>query len=461
MPVESSPRPVASGLPLKPLSALQLANMAVGFLGIQFAWSIQMAQMSPIYKGLGANDSQFSVFWMAGPITGILVQPIIGSWSDRTWSRLGRRRPFFLAGAFLTAATLCLIPNVQALTASTSAALIMAALLLWVLDASINTSMGPYRALIPDIAPPSQHAMANAYIGFAIGAGAAASFWVGGVDAYSGLANLLGAESGLFRALHSIAPTNTHLLFYLGALTIVAAILYTVLTTREHPPEEPAAVRPSMGFGRWFLETWQGILHMPREMAKLCLVQFFTWFGLFCLFIFFSVYVAENVFHATPGTPVYETGMRWASLSFLTWNIVCFAASFAVGWAADRLGRKPVHTLGLVCMTAAYLIFFFTRSPFMAMLGMGVLGIGWATTVTVPYAMLAGMVPKSSEGALMGAFNIFICLPQLLCAATMGFLVDAIGPANRPVVFAVAGVCSVAAAFALQWVKEDRSARSA
>jgi maltose/moltooligosaccharide transporter len=446
-----------------PLTTAQLINMAVGFLGLQFAWSIQMGQMSALYQKLGASDTQFSIFWMAGPITGILVQPIIGSLSDRTWCRLGRRRPFFLIGALLTGFTLILMPNVARVVPSIGAALVLAALLLWVLDASINTSMGPYRALIPDIAPPSQHATANAFIALTIGAGAVASFYLGGVDLYAGLARVLGEGSGFFRFLHSLAPSNTHLLFYIGALTVVAAIGYTVFTTREHPPEDMAAFRRKQaeaeGFGHWVGETWRSILHMPGEMAKLCVVQFFTWFPFFCLFIFFTVYVAENIYGATPNTPLYEEGTRWASLCFMVWNVACTVLALVLGRLADRIGKKVVHGFGLLTMAAAFSIFFLSRDPVMAMVGMGVLGIGWATTVSIPYALLAGVIPKGSEGVLMGTFNIFICIPQLVCAAIMGAVVDWAG--SRPLAFAIAGVSSVIALVFLQFVREVRPARGA
>jgi len=459
------PQPAGAGVERPALSPGQLINMAIGFLGLQFAWSIQMGQMSPLYQKLGASDPQFSIFWMAGPITGILVQPIIGSLSDRTWTRLGRRRPFFLIGAVLTMLTLFLMPNVDRVMPTIPAALVLAALLLWVLDASINTSMGPYRALIPDIAPPRQHAIANSYIAFAIGLGAVASFYMGGVDLYGWLGRTFGETSGLFTTLHALAPSNTHLLFYVGALTVILAILYTVFNTREYPPEDMTAFlqkkAEAAGFGQWVTGTWKSIIHMPKEMAKLCLVQFFTWFPFFCLFIFFTVYVAENIYggNAKTATALYEEGARWGSLCFMVWNVVCFVMSLVLGSLADRIGKKPVHSLGLLTMVAAFLIFYFTKSPTMAMVGMGILGIGWATTVSMPYALLAGIVPKSSEGVLMGTFNIFICIPQLICAAVMGAVVEAVG--SRLIAFAIAGASSLIALILLQWVKEQRDTRKA
>lgn len=464
----SNSRSAAPGV-RPPLSSAQLTNMAIGFLGLQFAWQIQMSQMSPLYQKLGASDTEFSIFWMAGPITGILVQPIIGSLSDRTWTRLGRRRPFFLIGAILTALTLMLMPNSDRLMPAIPAALVLAAVLLWVLDASINTSMGPYRALIPDITPPSQHATANARIGIAIGAGAVLSAWIGGVDIYGWLGGGDPANaSGFMKTLQSIAPTNTHLLFYLGAVTVLAAIGYTISTTKEYPPENMEAFRAAKarkaGFGYRVAETWKSILHMPKDMAKLCLVQFFTWFPFFCLFIFFSVYVAENIFGGLPGSKSadallntkYNEGIRWASLCFMVWNIVCSVASGIIGPLADRAGKKLIHGIGLATMALAFAIFVFAKTPLMAMIGMGVLGLGWATTVSLPYALLAGVIPKNSEGVLMGTFNIFICLPQLVCAATMGWIVDLAG--NRSLAFIVAAVSAIIALLALQRVREERPA---
>lgn len=455
------PQSAGAGVERPPLSTGQLINMAIGFLGLQFAWSIQMGQMSALYQRLGASDTQFSIFWMAGPITGILVQPIIGSLSDRTWTRLGRRRPFFLIGAILTGITLLLMPNAARLMPSIGAALVLAALLLWVLDASINTSMGPYRALIPDIAPPSQHATANSYIALTIGAGAVASFYLGGVDLYAWLAKTLGESSGLFQFLHSVAPSNTHLLFYIGAVTVLVAILYTVFKTKEYPPEDMDEFRrqkaESSGLGYWIRTTWGSIRNMPPDMAKLCVVQFFTWFPLFCLFIFFTVYVAENVFGAAPGTPRYEEGTRWASLCFMVWNVVCTVLALGLGALADRIGKKLVHSVGLLSMAAAFFLFFFTKDPTLAMVGMGIMGIGWATTVSIPYALLAGVIPKGNEGVLMGTFNIFICIPQLVCALIMGAIVDWAG--SRPLAFAIAGASAIIAMILLQQVREAKGAR--
>lgn len=536
-----------------PLSSRQMLDMAIGFLGLQFAWQIQMGQMSSLYKTMGASDTEFSIFWMAGPITGILVQPIIGSLSDRTWTRMGRRRPFFLIGAVLTAVVLLLMPNVTFFMPTLLSALVMAAALLWVLDASINTSMGPYRALIPDIAPPQQHATANAWIGWAIGLGAVASAQIGSLDIH----RWLGGDkpeltSGFNRFILKIAPTNTHILFYVGAVTVLLAIGYTVLRVKEYPPEDMDAFRKAkanrVGFGRWVVDTWKSILHMPKDMAKLCLVQFFTWFPFFCLFIFFTVYVAENIYQPnskpmpyaaavqklnemegsatrvkwsvasadkgglvaltvqgkdggpvteiaptlkiasedavflklreqgksfdlapTPGRPegkgytvcnedVYGEGNRWAQQCFMIWNVVCLFAAMIIGPLADRFGKKLMHSIGLLAMAAGFGIFFFSMNATAAMIGMGILGIGWATTVTMPYALLAGIIPKGSEGLLMGTFNIFICIPQLVCAATMGWIVDLLG--NRPFAFAVAAVSALIAMLVLQAVKEEKPAKA-
>jgi maltose/moltooligosaccharide transporter len=271
------------------LSFWQIWNMSFGFLGIQFGWGLQMANMSAIYQYLGARESDIPILWLAAPLTGLVVQPIIGYFSDRTWNRLGRRRPYFLGGAVAASLALLAMPN--------SSALWMAAGLLWILDASVNVSMEPFRAFVGDMLPNEQRKSGFAMQSLLIGAGAVLS---------SALPYVLTRGFGVSgeSTVESAIPPTVHVAFTIGAFVFFLGVLYTVLTTREYPPEDLAAFekakRETAGLSHAFREIFQGIGSMPGPMRKLAAVQFFTWFGLFCLWIYFAPGVAKDIFKGAP-----------------------------------------------------------------------------------------------------------------------------------------------------------------
>jgi maltose/moltooligosaccharide transporter len=271
------------------LSLWQILNMSVGFLGIQFGWGLQMANMSAIYQYLGAREDEIPILWLAAPLTGLVVQPIVGYFSDRTWNRLGRRRPYFLVGAILASAALLFMPR--------SSALWMAAGLLWILDASVNVSMEPFRAFVGDMLPAEQRKTGFAMQSLLIGAGAVLS---------SALPFVLTRAFGVSAegTMGSAIPPVVHVAFTIGAVVFFLAVLYTVLTTREYPPEDLEAFSrmksEKSGVGHVFSEILTGIRSMPATMRKLAWVQFFTWFGLFCLWIYFAPGIAKRIFHGTP-----------------------------------------------------------------------------------------------------------------------------------------------------------------
>lgn len=410
----------------------QLVNMCVGFMGIQFAWSIQMGQMSAIYERLGATPEQLSLFWIAGPVTGMIVQPIIGSLSDRTWGRLGRRRPYFLVGGLLASLALLAMPN--------SPALWVAASLLWILDASINVSMEPFRALVADVTPPEQRGTAYSFQSFAIGLGSVASFALGGLSISL-----------------PFLPSPVHGLFYLGTVILLATICWTIATTREYPPEAPISPRP--GALSWLGDTIQSIHEMPDGMRRLAWVQVFTWFGFFCLFIYFSISVAHNVFHAAPRTPAYDQGIAWASFCFLAMNISCFVASAGLGFLAGFVRQKHLHTASLALGGAALIAMRFTTEARLTMALMAVMGICWAATLSIPYALLAGQIPPERYGVYMGTFNLFITLPQFVCSLGMGYLVARLG-GNPAIALACGGASMLIAALAVQRVREPTPSKT-
>ena len=271
------------------LSFWQIWNMSFGFLGIQFGWGLQMANMSAIYQYLGARENEIPILWLAAPLTGLVVQPIIGYFSDRTWNRLGRRRPYFLGGAVAASLALLAMPN--------SSALWMAAGLLWILDASVNVSMEPFRAFVGDMLPNEQRKSGFAMQSLLIGAGAVLS---------SALPYVLTHGFGVSgeSTVESAIPPTVHVAFTIGAFVFFLGVLYTVLTTREYPPEDLAAFekakRETAGLSHAFREIFQGIGSMPGPMRKLAAVQFFTWFGLFCLWIYFAPGVAKDIFRGAP-----------------------------------------------------------------------------------------------------------------------------------------------------------------
>jgi len=404
----------------------QLLNISIGFLGIQFAWAIQMGQMSPLLEKLGSNPQLLGLISCAGPVTGVLVQPLVGALSDNCKLSLGRRRPFLLLGAILTAVALVLMPN--------SNTLLMAALLLWLLDASINITQGPYRAIVPDVVHKSQQATAYSLMSLTIGLGSMVAFLI----------------AFQIQALHT--------LFYLGASAILVAMVWTVITTPE--PKAVALTTPTeerAPQGNFFVETIKSIASMPKEALKLCFAHSFTWFGLACLFTFFSVYVPHHVFGAAdPNSKAYQDGVQWVSLCYFALNTVCFLFSPLIGKLSALTSKKATHTLGLFCMGAAFLAMPFIQTPVQVMIAMALIGVGWATTLSIPFALLSDHLPSGKAGVMMGTFNIFIAAPGVLANLLVGPIVAAYGN-NHSVAMIVGGVATLVSILLLQTVKEAKA----
>lgn len=426
---------------LKPLSLPAIWNMSFGFFGIQFGWGLQMANMSAIYEFLGASESEIPILWLAAPVTGLIVQPIIGYYSDRTWMRwLGRRRPYFLAGAICASLALIAMPN--------STALWMAASLLWILDASVNVSMEPFRAFVADLLPPKQRQVGFAMQSLLIGFGAVLS------SALPWLLTNLGLVDPAAHAGGGI-PFSVKLSFYIGAVVYISAVLYTIVTTPEFPPEAPTAPGHAAPQS-FFTELMHGIRQMPFVMRRLAVVQFFTWLGLFCMWIYFTPAIARTVFGGTPGSPEYQKGLEWGGVCFAVYNGVAFFISFAlVALAQQGVAAKTMHRVGLLCAGVGLVSAGLVGTPELLILSMIGVGIGWATILSMPYALLANAIPANQMGFYMGVFNFFIVLPQILAATLLGPAVEFIfrGQAIYAVMFG--GVCMLAAAIALRWVPGD------
>ncbi len=447
---------------MKPqLSFWQIWNMSFGFLGIQFGWALQMANTSAIYEYLGADAHQIPILWLAAPLTGLIVQPIIGHMSDRTWNRLGRRRPYFLVGALLASFALIAMPN--------SAALWMAAGLLWVMDASINISMEPFRAFVADLLPPEQRTRGFSMQALFIGLGAVIASMLPWL-----LHNVFPLDSSGGPAGATI-PFTVKLAFYMGAFAFLAAVLWTVCTTREYPPEDMEAFKKmkaeKAGIVAAAAEIFHDMLAMPQTMRRLAWVQIFTWLGLFCMWLYFGVAVARNIFGGTPGTPAYEQGIAWGGNCFAMYSAVCFAFSFALPAMAARLGRKLTHGLCLLAGAIGLVSVVFISSKYLLLLSMVGVGVAWASILSMPYSILAGALPPGKIGIYMGIFNFFIVIPEILAALVFGkvmeeFLtndsavVQLLGGDNRLTAVVIGGISLALAAALCTIVTEPAAASS-
>ncbi len=426
-----------------PLSFWQIWNMSFGFLGIQFGWGLQMANMSAIYEYLGARPEQIPMLWLAAPLTGLLVQPVIGHMSDRTWGRLGRRRPYFLTGALLASTALCLMPN--------SSALWMAAGLLWILDASINVSMEPFRAFVADLLPEAQRTRGFAMQSLFIGLGAVVASALPWLLTRFGLAQ--GHDGGAI-------PLNVKFSFYVGAAAFLAAVVWTIVTTKEYPPEDLEAFRREnarkTGLLRGAREILECIGAMPTAMRQLALVQICTWFGLFCMWLYFPVAVARNVFGAPDETsPLYRAGVEWGGLCFAMYSAVCFVFSFALPRIAEALGRRHTHSLCLLAGALGLLSVGVIHDKNLLLLSMTGIGIAWASILSMPYAILAGSLPAGKTGVYMGIFNFFIVLPEIAASLGFGWVMQNLLDNNRLWAVLAGGVFMALAAGLTQLVKEE------
>ena len=398
----------------------QIWNLSFGFFGIQFGWGLQMANMSAIYEYLGARADQIPILWLAAPLTGLLVQPIVGQASDRTWGPLGRRRPYFLAGAILSSMALILMPRCSALW--------MAAGLLWILDASINISMQPFRAFVSDLLPESQctrgFAMQSLLIGLSTVIASALPYL---------LTNVFHLTQT--RAAGTI-PFTVRLSFYVGAAAFLGAVLWTVFTTKEYPPENMAEFRKQKaeraGIAAGAREILASVRQMPRTMRQLAWVQLPTWLGLFCMWLYFPVAVARNVFGAADtNSPLYSAGAEWAGVCFGMYSLVCFGFSFLLPVLARKYGRKATHALCLICGGLGLLSVAVIHSKFPLLLSMTGIGIAWASTLSMPYSILSGSLPEGKTGVYMGIFNSFVVIPEIVASLGFGWIMNHLLNNNR------------------------------
>jgi maltose/moltooligosaccharide transporter len=426
------------------LSFWQIWNMSFGFFGIQFGWGLQMGNMSAIYEYLGAKESELPLLWLAAPLTGLIVQPIIGAMSDRTWHPFwGRRRPYFLIGAILSSLALFFMPQ--------SGTLWMAAGLLWILDASVNVSMEPFRAFVADLLPENQRTVGFAMQSVFIGAGAViASKLPGWLRDHGGVSAVTGEGQPI--------PQTVHVAFTVGAIVFLLAVLWTVFTTIEHPPSADEKPPEHSGLG----EVVAAMKEMPARMKQLAVVQFFTWMGLFCMWIYFSVAVARNILGATDTTSQrYKDGIDLANNCFAVYNLVAFFAAMGFLWLGRVWPAKRIHFLSLLLGGLGLTATGFVRNPaVLQWVCFSGIGIAWASILSMPYAMLSSALPANRMGVYMGIFNFFIVIPQILVAIVLSRIMEHFDGFNRLSAVVLGGVCLLVAAAATLLVKDDHPATS-
>jgi len=414
------------------LSFWQIWNMSFGFLGIQFGFALQNGNMSRIFETMGAQEDKLAFLWIAAPTTGLLVQPIIGYLSDRTWSpRWGRRRPFFLVGAIFASLALMVMPHVSALW--------MAAGMLWIMDSSINISMEPFRALVGDLLPSNQRTAGFGFQTFFIGIGAV----VGSLLPYI-YTNWLHFSN--VAPAGQIAPSLKYA-FYTGGIVYFVAVAWTVFTTKEYPPvdlaEFEAEKQRTSGFWNGVKESFSGIADMPRTMRQLALVQFFSWLALFSMWIYATPAITSHIYHTSDTTSkLYNEGADWVNVCFSVYNGVSALAALALPYIARATSRRVTH---LICLTAGGLgliSIYFIQNPQLLLVSMVGVGIAWASILSIPYAMLAGALPSNKMGYYMGVFNFFIVLPQMLASVTLGFFTKQVFGGNSALTLVLGG-CSM------------------
>ncbi|WGT68173.1 MFS transporter [cyanobacterium endosymbiont of Epithemia clementina EcSB] len=422
----------------------QLWNMNVGFFGIQYGWALQMANTSAIYEYLGAEPEQIPMLWLAAPLSGLIAQPIIGYMSDRTWGPLGRRRPYFLLGAIFSSIALILMPN--------SSSLWMAAGLLWILDTSVNISMEPFRAFIADLLPQKQHTRGFSMQGFFIGAGAVTASlfpWI--------LTHLFHVDDRKELGV----PFSVKSSFYIGAAVFLGTVIWTVVTTSETPPKNLEKIRnaqKSKSALDKVTEIFWLIKAMPTTMKQLAVVQFFTWLGIFCVFLYFPPAVAHNIFGAVrENSQLYTDGIEWAGICIAVYNGVCLIFSWLLPKLTEIINHKIAHSLCLICGGVGLISLVFVDQPLLALLPMIGFGIAWSSILAIPYSILSQTVTSQNIGLYMGIFNAFIVIPQIFAALGLGWIMKIFLDSNCLLVVVVGGFSLLLAAMLVHFVDKPET----
>ena len=421
------------GQTLKPFSTIQLLNFCLGFFGLQFAWQMRIILSGPVTEGLGASPFLFGLIWLAGPVTGMVVQPIIGELSDKTHTIFGKRRPYLFAGAILASLALWAFPNSADIAQKIAAflhvpepvfgGLIIAAIMIWVIDACVNAAQGPYRALVPDLVPPEQHSLANAYLSFAIGLG-----------------SVVAAGTAPFLKYVFNYQMSINAQFVMAALAFSLAMLWTCITIKEHKykhngqknvEELKEIAQDNIPFVKKIVDFFKS----SPEVSKICMLQLFTWIGIMSLNIFFTQYATHTVYGVPDITTASDEikisyqalinkATNFSSICFAIQNLICFLVSIPIGLLSTKFGNKKVHFISLLSLAAAYIGMAMYTNPGFVLLCMAISGIGWASVLALPFAMLSEFIKKGSEASVMGIFNIFIAGPQVLVCTLLAWFIS-------------------------------------
>ena len=428
---------------IKPnLSIAQIINMSMGFLGIQMAFGLQNGNASRILANFGADVHELSWFWLVAPITGLLVQPIIGHMGDNTWSPLGRRKPYFLIGAVLCAVGLVFLPNAASVTAMMGASvLLLAVIFLAMMDASINVAMEPFRALVGDMLPKHQGTIGFGVQTILIGIGAVIGSEMPNWLTKLGVSNV---------APDGFVADNVIYAFYVGAAVLIISILYTIVTTKEYSPQEFADFsdeEPSTGKSK-FSDIFKDFANIPPLMKKLGVVQFFSWFALFTMWVFTTSALATHHFGLSPQDTKsleYNQAGDLTGHLFGLYNLFAIPFAFLLTPIAKRIGKKQTHALALFCGGLGLISMFFIKDTNMLWLSMIGLGFAWASILAMPYAMLIDAIPQRKMGVYMGIFNFFIVIPQIINGIFGGPIVKSLFGNMAMDYVVVGGVCMLIA----------------
>ena len=411
---------------LKRFTTAKFISFAIGFFGLQFAWQMRIILSGPVTEELGASPFIFGLIWLAGPFTGMVVQPLIGALSDKTRTPLGRRRPYLLGGALLSALALWAFPNSAVITNWLSgtlninfapwAALLFAAIMIWILDACVNIAQGPYRALVPDVVPQEQHSIANSYISLAIGLGSVVA---------------AGTAPFLKWAFNYQMPINAQ--FIMAALAFSLGMIWTCITIKERQLKKEQKEEAEDKFN--FIQSLKDFFALSPEVGKICWMQFFTWIGNMCMMIYFTQYAVHTVFGVPDLSDVSEavkttfdaavlSGTNFSSICFAIFNLVCFLVAIPIGILSVKYGNKKIHIISMLSMALAFLGMAFTTNPKVVASLMGLSGIGWASICALPFAMLSQYIKPGTEGSVMGIFNIFIAGPQVFVCTLVSWFIN-------------------------------------
>ena len=411
---------------LKKFSTMQLLYFCLGFFGLQFAWQMRLALSGPVTEGLGADPLIYGLISLAGPFSGMVVQPIIGALSDKTTSRFGRRRPYLLGGAILASLALWAFPNSNIIAQffgnsfgvvlAPWAGLAVAAIMIWIIDACVNVAQGPYRALVPDVVPQEQHGLANSFLSFAIGLG-------------SVIAAATPPVLSKFFGITMSIPAQ----FIMAAIAFSGAMLVTCIAIKEkqYVPVKKESVEEKK---ESFWASLTDFLTTSPEIIKICTLQFFTWIGVMCLLLYFTLFVVHNLY----GVPdivasgadesLYAAtklaGTNFALISLALFNLVCFVVSIPIGVLSTKFGNKIIHAISMFSMAISYIILALAHTKLMVLAGIGLAGIGWASILSLPFAMLSQYIKPGSEGSVMGIFNIFIAGPQVFVCTLVSWIIN-------------------------------------